>query len=166
MSPEELVKRASETGATSIALTDINNTTAIPEFVTECKKYDLSAIAGIEFRNNNELLYIGIARDNNGFRELNEFLSEYNFKKASLPFPAPRFLNVYTIYPLQKQPGRRLYDNERIGIRTHEAGKLISCSVSEKNNMVVLHPVTFAAKEDIFIHKNLGPLIIISSSAI
>jgi DNA polymerase-3 subunit alpha len=155
MSTEELVKRASETGATSIALTDINNTTAIPEFVTECKKYDLSAIAGIEFRNNNELLYIGIARDNNGFRELNEFLSEYNFKKASLPFPAPRFLNVYTIYPLQKQPGRRLYDNERIGIRTHEAGKLISCSVSEKNNMVILHPVTFADKEDIFIHKNL-----------
>ncbi|HPI69226.1 MAG TPA: DNA polymerase III subunit alpha [Bacteroidales bacterium] len=155
MSPEELVKRASETGAISIALTDINNTTAIPEFVTECKKYNLSAIAGIEFRNNNELLYIGIARNNNGFRELNEFLSEYNFKKASLPFPAPRFLNVYTIYPLQKQPERRLYDNERIGIRIHEAGKLISCSVSEKNNMVILHPVTFADKEDIFIHKNL-----------
>ena len=74
MSVEQLVQKAAAAGIDSIALTDINNSTAIPEFAGECTKNNINPVAGIEFRNDNELLYIGIARNNAGFKELNEFL--------------------------------------------------------------------------------------------
>ena len=85
-------------------MTDINNSTGIPEFAGECEKNSIKSVAGIEFRNDNELQYICIARNNNGLRELNEFLSKHNFEKTPLPFPAPEFSNAYTIYSLKKKP--------------------------------------------------------------
>ncbi len=38
MSVEQLVQKAVEAGADTIALTDINNSTSIPEFAGECNK--------------------------------------------------------------------------------------------------------------------------------
>jgi DNA polymerase-3 subunit alpha len=97
MSVEQLVQQALAAGTDTIVLTDINNSTAIPEFAGECSKNNLRPVAGIEFRNDNELQYIGIARNNNGLRELNEFLSDKNFNKTSIPFPAPQFSESYNI---------------------------------------------------------------------
>jgi DNA polymerase III alpha subunit len=79
MSVEELVQKAVSAGAEAVALTDIDNSTAIPEFAGECLKNSIRPVAGIEFRNYNELQYNGIARNNKGLRELNEFLSKLNF---------------------------------------------------------------------------------------
>ncbi len=156
MSVEQLVQNAISAGAGAIALTDINNSTGIPEFAGECSKNNMRPVAGIEFRNENELQYIGIARNNKGFRELNEFLSKSNFEKTPIPFPAPRFSESYTIYSLQKVPERKLFDNERIGIRPGEINKLLTLPKSfDRNSMVLLQPVTFAAADDIFIHKSL-----------
>ena len=78
---------------------------------------NIRPVAGIEFRNDNELQYIGIARNNKGLQELNEFLSNLNFNKSSVPFPAPHFSESYVIYSLKKIPTRKLFDNERIGIK-------------------------------------------------
>src|SRR5512133_915600 len=89
MSVEQLVQNAKAAGAETIALTDINNSTAVPEFAGECLKNNIKPVAGIEFRDGNELLYIGIARNNKGLQVLNEFLSKHNFEKTPLPFPAP-----------------------------------------------------------------------------
>jgi len=86
MSVEQLAQKAAAERIGCIALTDINNSTAVPEFAGECIKNNISPVAGIEFRNDNELLYIGIARNNAGLRELNEFLSKHNFEKRPLIF--------------------------------------------------------------------------------
>jgi DNA-directed DNA polymerase III PolC len=155
MSVEELVQKARSAGAETIALTDINNSTAIPEFDGECTKNNIKPLAGIEFRNDNELQYIGIARNNRGLRELNEFLSKLNFEKSPVPFPAPRFSEAYIIYTFEKSPGRKLFDNERIGIKTDEVGRLFRLSACERNPMVIMQPVTFACNDDIFVHKSL-----------
>jgi len=156
MSVEQLVQKAVAAEADVIALTDINNSTAIPEFAGECIKNNIRPVAGIEFRNDNELQYIGIARNNLGLWELNEFLSELNLKKESVPFPAPRFLESYIIYSLKKIPDRKLLENERIGIRYTEMNSLLTLSRSfDRNLMVLLHPVTFSEKDDISIHKSL-----------
>lgn len=156
MSVEQLVQKAVAAEADVIALTDINNSTAIPEFAGECIKNNIRPVAGIEFRNDNELQYIGIARNNLGLWELNEFLSELNFKKESVPFPAPEFRESYIIYSLKKIPDRKLSDNERIGIRYTEMNSLLTLSRSfDRNLMVLLHPVTFSEKDDISIHKSL-----------
>jgi len=155
MPVEQLVLKAKEAGAETIVLTDINNSTAIPEFYGECSKNNINPVAGIEFRNSNELQYIGIARNNKGLRELNEFLSEHNFEKTHFPFPAPPFSEAYIIYSMAKAPDRKMFDNERIGIRAGEINRLLTLPSAERNRMVILQPVTFADKDDIFIHKSL-----------
>ncbi|HLN54812.1 MAG TPA: DNA polymerase III subunit alpha [Bacteroidales bacterium] len=155
MPVEKLVQKAKEAGANVLTLTDINNSTAVPDFAGECIKNGIRPVAGIEFRNGNDLQYIGIARNNRGMRELNEFLSDLNFKGIPVPFPAPQLNESYIIYALGNIPSRKLYDNERIGIRPSELSRLVSMSSSAKKQMVILHPVTFAEKDEIFIHKSL-----------
>lgn len=68
MPVDQLVHNAVASGADSLVLTDINNSTGIPEFAEECIKNSIKPVAGIEFRNENELYYIGIARNNKGLR--------------------------------------------------------------------------------------------------
>src|SRR5664279_839062 len=156
MSVEQLVQKALDAGADTIVLTDINNSTGIPEFADECSKNNLRPVAGIEFRNDNELQYIGIARSNKGLQELNEFLSDLNFNKSTVPFPAPQLTESYIIYSLKKIPSRKLSDNERIGIKPNELNSLLTLTASlNRNSMVLLQPVTFAETDDIFIHRSL-----------
>ena len=154
MSVEQLVQNAVASGAETIVLTDINNSTAIPDFAGECSKNNLKPVAGIEFRNENELQYIGIARNNRGLRELNEFLSDINLNKTAVPFPPPQFSESYIIFSLKKIPERKLFDNERIGIKPNELNSLLTSPLN-RNSMVILQPVTFAEPDDIFIHKSL-----------
>ena len=156
MSVEKLMQNALAAATDTIVLTDINNSTGIPEFAGECSKNNIRPVAGIEFRNDNELQYIGIARNNRGLQELNEFLSELNFNKSSIPFPAPQFSESYIIYSLKKIPSRKLFDNERIGIKPHELNSLLTLTSSlSRNSMVILQPVTFAETDDILIHRSL-----------
>jgi len=156
MSVEQLVQNAVRAGADVIAMTDINNSTGIPEFAGECNKNNIRPVAGIEFRKGNELLYTGIARNNEGLRELNEFLSRHNCEKSDLPFPAPRFSNAYTIYPSGRIPPGKPAENERIAISPSALSRLITIQGScDRNSMVLSQPVTFASHDDIAIHKSL-----------
>ena len=156
MSVEQLVQKAVTASADTLVLTDINNSTGLPDFYSECIKNGIKPVAGIEFRKENELLYICIARNNKGLHELNEFLSSHNISNTPLPFPAPRFSEAYTVYVLNKIPERQLFDNERIGVRYRERNRLVSIKDPfKKSRMVLLHPVTFADTDDIFIHKSL-----------
>ncbi len=96
---ERLSELAAAAGVQRMVMTDINNTTGMPDFVRECRSRGITPAAGIEFRDGNTLLYIGIARNNEGFRELNEFLTHHNFTGEPLPSRPPSFPNVYVIYP-------------------------------------------------------------------
>jgi len=99
LSVERLSELAAAAGVKRMVLTDINNTTGVPDFVRECRSRDITPAAGIEFRDGNRLLYIGIARNNEGFRELNEFLTRHNISGEPLPARPPSFPNAYVIYP-------------------------------------------------------------------
>ena len=59
MSVEQLVQNAARAGAAAITMTDINNSTGIPEFAGECKKQGIRPVAGIEFRNGNAVAVDG-----------------------------------------------------------------------------------------------------------
>jgi hypothetical protein len=166
MSVETLVQKAKEAGAETIALTDINNSTGIPDFAGEYIKNSIKPVAGIEFRAGNDLIYIGLARNNKGLLELNEFLSDLNILNKPLPFPAPAFTESYIIYPSWNVPLRNLYDNEFIGIKRNELNRLLVAKNSGKDKMVILQPVTFCETGDIFIHKCLRAVDKTFSSAI
>ena len=62
----ELVEQAKSLALKSLALTDINTITGIYDFTKQCKEAELKPIVGVEFRQNNQLLFIGLAKNQNG----------------------------------------------------------------------------------------------------
>ena len=64
---DELVKKAAELGVSSLVLTNINATCDTWEFVKCCRAEDIRPILGAEIRNGDRLLYILIAKNNEGF---------------------------------------------------------------------------------------------------
>ncbi len=171
LSVERLAELAAAAGVQRMVLTDINNTTGVPDFVRECRSHGITPAAGIEFRDGNRLLYIGIARNNEGYRELNEFLTHHNFSGEPLPARPPSFPNAYVIYPAGNglTPGSAaagsngitaistatLHDNEYIGIRPANAGRLLSMNSNAVSRCVVLQPVTIGSPADYPVHRSL-----------
>ncbi len=84
-STAELVQAGAETGATTLALTNINTTCDAWEFVSRCKESGIKPILGAEVRNDNKLLYILLAANNRGFTWINAFLSGH--LSTNKPFP-------------------------------------------------------------------------------
>ena len=103
MSIDKLVELAKKNNILAMALTDINNSTGTLDFVKACFKNGIKPIAGMDFRNKNKHLYTGIAKNNEGFRELNENVSKHNINKTSFAETAPDFNDAYIIYPFNSK---------------------------------------------------------------
>ena len=180
---EQLLDTAKQCGTGRIALTDINNTSGILDFVRLAPKYGIAPVAGIDFRgmrftsapktreeNNtsfsadpeevntpstNHVAFIGISKNNEGFRELNDFLSYHLQSGKQIPAEAPIFFNSYVIYPFSMKK-RRLKINEFIGIRPGELNRLaFSEWKDEKEKLVMLASATFRNQSDFNTHRLL-----------
>ena len=156
MSVEQIIEAAVKNGVRSMALTDINNSTGIMDFVKMCRKAGINPVAGIEFRDENRYLFTGLAKNNDGFLELNEYLTECN-KNKHAPHPSPPpFSNAYVVYPFGEKKLSQLLDNEYIGVRASQLRKLISSEFRHRpDKLVILQPVSFRKQEDYVIHKHL-----------
>jgi DNA-directed DNA polymerase III PolC len=156
MSVETLVEQAAGKGIPALALTDINNSMGIMDFIMACREHGVHPVAGIEFRDGNRLLYTGIARNNEGFRELNEFLSACNIVKKPLPPDPPPFRNAYVVFPFGRRTPAQLLDNEYLGIRPAEVRRLVSSPFRyRQDRLLASQPVTFGSREDYAIHAHL-----------
>ncbi|HKK60673.1 MAG TPA: PHP domain-containing protein, partial [Salinivirga sp.] len=127
LSPEKLVQMAAQKGIQVVALTDINNSTGMPDFVKACRKYGIAPVAGMEFRSGDTWLYTALARNENGFEQINRFMSYHNINNLKLPERAPQLEDVFFIYPFLNFPDR-LRDDEYIGVRVSERNKLVTIS--------------------------------------
>ena len=151
-----LVQTAADHGIEALTLTDINNSMGIVDFVKECGKKGIKPVAGIEFRDENELLYIGIAKNNQGFKELNDFLSRHNIEGIPLPDRPPAFDNCFVIFPFGKFPVSALRDNEFAGIRIPELNLLVSSPYRyRQEKLLALCPLTFTDENGYELHRNL-----------
>ena len=147
----ELVIQAAELQVQSLALTDINTITGIYDFVKECKKAGIKPLVGIEFRRNNELLYIGLAQNKAGIGEMNRFLTHHNLEDIPLPQTAEKWHSTIVIYPLENAP-EQLAQNEYLGIRPEQISMLYSSKWnSQIDKMLILQPVTFQTRNSICI---------------
>jgi error-prone DNA polymerase len=156
LSIEKLVEVAKQNNIKELALTDINNSTGMIDFVKTCRENEIKPIGGMEFRNRNELMFTCVARNNEGFRELNEFLSNHNLNAKEIPYQAPGFDHVYVIYPFGRKRLSDLNDNELIGVKPNEVLKLFSTDYTDDpSKLVVFQPVTFADQKGYYLHKNL-----------
>ncbi len=156
ISIENLVEQACSMHIPALALTDINNTMGVIDFVFECKRYGIKPIAGCEFRNGDNLLYIAIARNNEGFREINETLTQHNISKTPYNINAPAWNDVLVIYPFGKRKITQLNDNEYIGVRLSQVSRLLTSDLrNHQDKLVIAQPVTFLDEMSFEVHKNL-----------
>ena len=156
LSIAELIAEAVDKGAEALALTDINNTSAAFDFIKSCGENNIKPILGLEFRNEDELLYVGLAQNNAGFQELNEFYSSHRHIENPFPDRAPVFNNVFVIYPLATGRDLELKAQEYIGIRPEEVNKLYKSPLKQRQEkLLIFQPVTFKDKKGYNLHRLL-----------
>src|ERR1035437_1176815 len=85
ISTEELVNTAVDKGISTLALTNINSTCDVWEFVKLSQAAGIKPIAGVEVRNQDQVLYLLIAANNKGLAWIHNFLSEHLMEKKSFP---------------------------------------------------------------------------------
>lgn len=152
---DDLAQMGVSCGVSAMALTDINTVTGIYDFIRECKAVNIKPLVGIEFRSENTLRYIGLAKAFNGIGEMNRFLTRHNFDNTPMPELAPEFREVIVIYPIENAP-ENLRDNEYIGIRPNQLTLLYNPKWNARiKTMVVLQPVTFRTKQEFNLHRIL-----------
>ncbi len=159
ISEVELLAMAQDNGCNYFPLTDINNTSACLNFVRKAPSYGIKPIVGIDFRNDIEQYYVCLAKNNEGFLELNDFLSIHLHKAKPFPDHAPEFNDSVTIYPFERLLALEkttFSTNEYIGIGLADINKLRFSRLREfTDKLVVLHSVTFRNKRDYNTHRLL-----------
>ncbi len=156
LSPEKLVGDAAALGIRALALTDINNSTAIPDFVRLCRQNNILPLAGIEFRRDGELLYIGLAANNEGLFELNNFLSQHSLVHKSFPSMPPHLPNAWFLFPFGSRKLGQLSENEFLAVQQKDLNRMRYMHTrAEYRKMVAWRPVTLAAGDDYDLHRHL-----------
>ena len=154
--PKELLALYRELGYEWGVLTDINNTSGCLNFVRLAPKYNIKPIIGIDFRKGIEQYYIAIARDNDGFEEMNDHLSKYlTQEQLELPKQAPDWQHCFVIYPLDQTPNRALRHYEYIGIRHSDLNRIKLRRDLSHDRLVMLRSGSFRHHDDFNLHKLL-----------
>lgn len=156
LSIEELFAQVKENGYNTFVLSDINNTSAVLESIRLSKDHELKVIPGIDFRNGVSQQYIGIARNNEGFCELNQHLTNHLHSNEKFNVVAPDFNHTYIIYPFSSYKGWVLRENEFIGISSGELRQIpFSPAKNYQHKLVALHPLTFTRQKYFNAHRLL-----------
>ena len=156
ISPEKLLEDLSAKGFTNVAITDINNTSASIDIVRLAEQYNIKPVLGIDFRNGIQQKYIGLAKNIEGFRALNEHLTCSQQNRNQFEDTAPEINDTIIIYPFKSKRFCRLKEYEFIGIKSSELIKLpFSEWRKHLNKLVILQPATFRHKRDYNIHRLL-----------
>jgi DNA polymerase-3 subunit alpha len=174
MEPAELLELAVANGYTTLALTDINCTAGVIEFARLAIKHNITPLAGIDFRNGAKQCYVGIAKNNEGFRELNDHLSAHLHHDIPFEPRAPHFEHVLVIYPFSQIASNKtthtsaeknehagldinqLLPHEYVGIAPRDIGRLRFSDIkNSEEKLVALNTTTFRNKRDFNAHRLL-----------
>lgn len=172
LSVDALVEQAQEWGIGKVALTDINNTAASLPFVHACQQAGISPVVGVAFHQRTgdnlgkagQLLYIGLAKNADGFAHLNRWLSHHLLTGRQFPDRAPLLehcvflylVNRSVWYPLDPEPHEylalmpwHLRSMYRHPLLTMPMGSAV------RRQLVLCHPVTLATRKDFALHRDL-----------
>jgi DNA polymerase III alpha subunit len=169
LSVNQLLEQAQQLEIRQLVLSDINNTSAVLDFVRLSKKYNVKPIVGIDFRNGVHQQFIGIAKNNEGFAALNAYLSACSVSgKTIIPdyFPPTDDCFIVIPYPAFQQRFQQdekktisLFKNNPqlyIGIKPSELNHFrFSAYKKWHTRMVILQPVSFINKTGFNTHRLL-----------
>lgn len=156
LSPAQVAEGAFASDVELAVLSDINNTAGVPEFYFACRNNGVKPIAGVDIRNkDNAQLFILIAKNNEGFAEINRYLTEINHEKRKRA-DLPQFNNVFVVVPLENIRKGVLAENEYIGVRPSQVKSLLSSPFTNLiGKMLMLHTVSFRKSSDFELCRNL-----------
>lgn len=157
ISIERLVETAVHYQVTSLALTEVNNTSGVFDFVRLCQQAGIKPVVGVEFRNGDEFCYVCLAKDTEGFAEINRFLSQYLLAEKPFPLRPPHFERVWVIYPLRVlEQGFQPLEHELVGVRLSELARFWQLQQRlPVGKWVALQPVTYLDKQGYNLHRLL-----------
>lgn len=157
LTEEEVLRTAAERGFTAVALTDINNTSACFNFLRLAPQYNIHAVVGVDFRNGNQTCFVALARNHDGFAEINTLLTHHLHSGKPLPERAPQhWQHTVVIYPFRKDRFCALLNHEYIGVPpAHMALVARSPWRNEPHKLVALATATFRNKADYNTHRLL-----------
>lgn len=154
MSPVELLKEASCNRLNNMVLTDINSTAGCMHFIRKAPEYGIKPLIGIDFRNGAQPLFVGVAKNTEGFRELNTYLSIHLHADKPISHQAPPFQHAYVVYPYSHYKNQQLRPNEFIGISVSDLSKFKFSALRQQfGKLVIMQTVTFRNKRDFNTHR-------------
>lgn len=152
LSVKDLVMQAKALGIEALALTDINNTTAVYDFILECREAGIKPIIGIDFRTGNDQHFFALALNREGFREMNELMSFVNINKTKIPDVAPEWHHCVVVYPFGREP-ETLRSYEYVGMTSDQLNRLkVSKWNAYQDRVVIHHPVTHHSPDHYGLH--------------
>ena len=154
ISNEELIDSAIANGYESMAITDINNSSGVLEFVKLAYEKGIKPLVGVDFRNDDEHIFIAIAMNHEGFREVNELITRSNLYHAEIP-RQPTFDNCFVIYPYGSMKSSALKENEYIGIMPSQLNKIATEKKDLQSKYCILQSLTYSDFNGYEAHKKL-----------
>ena len=157
LSPEEVLQHAHDLGLQTVALTDINCTAGLSDFFRLADANKVRPVAGIEFVQGAHTRYIGIARSNEGLRQLNELLTRHRHDGEPLPKRPEEVTEAAIIYPYgANYIPDRLAPNEYIGVRPGDVDRMrFAAARWPMDRMLALVSATFRHTRDHNVHRLL-----------
>ncbi len=157
LKPKALLAIAAEYGIKTLAITDINNTSACLDVVRLSSKYGVTPVLGVDFRNGATQKFILLAENNAGFEQINSYLSEFlHLDDFEIPDDAKTLPDTIVIYPFTSFKERTLKANEYLGVCIKDLNTLkFSRFKGDKRKLVVLHTISFKDKKGFNTHRLL-----------
>jgi len=117
------------------------------------------AVIGVDFRNGITPCYVALAKNWEGFRQINDHLSEHLHRKQRFSSRAPvaALKDAWIIYPLESlPPDAPLAPNELIGVGADQLRFLhLSPHASRQHKLIAMPTATFRGKRDHNAHRLL-----------
>ncbi|WP_044631831.1 DNA polymerase III subunit alpha [Neotamlana sedimentorum] len=157
IAPKQLLAIASANGINTLALTDINNTSASLDFVRLSEKHNIKPVLGVDFRNGAQQQFVLLAKNNNGFKNINSYLSTFlHDDTLKIPETAPELNDTFVIYPYKNGVNYNLKHNEFLGIKPQDLNALKFSKWNKlQHKLVILKTVSFQNKKGFNTHRLL-----------
>jgi len=157
MRPIDVLSLAKSMDVSVFPITDINSTSACLDVVRLAPEYGIRPIIGVDFRNGAEQMHIILSKNNNGFENINNYLSKFLHKKEyTIPNQAEYLEDTFVIYPFAEYKSSELQEHEYLGVTISDLRRLkFSPWKKRLDKLVVLHTVSFRHKKDFNTHRLL-----------
>lgn len=160
LSPKEWVTFFMEQPWNTMAITDINNTSAcMTALYLMRNEPGKKPVVGVDFRNGINQHYVLLAKNWEGFKEINDHLSWHLSNKVKFPQrpPLSHLQHTWVIYPsAQNIDPNTLSNNELIGVNPALAASLhVSKWTAFEHKLVAMSTATFRGKRDFNAHRLL-----------